>query len=164
MRNQSRLVPVFFVLVTTLFFIVLRYVFPHYPWDSMEVYKKVGIFDLATHQVSRHTLKLPDELESGLSEEDKLNPVPKLSQRGSYIVPKLPGRNVISMSLYSSNLKYIIGAIRNAQMVKENFPGWKLVFYMEKQSANQVYGKIPEPVIESLTALGADISYMEVSL
>ena len=42
------------------------------------------------------------------------------------MIPKLSGTNVISMTLYGSSLRYTMGAIRNAELAKANFPGWTL--------------------------------------
>ena len=122
------------------------------------------------------TRKLPDEpfgvesfdpdeklkLEANALRPDDLNPIPKLSQKGLSVMPKLEGKNVISMTLYGSNLKYTMGAIRNAELAKENFPGWKLRFYTEKPAEKPKYGIVPQTVIDRLRVLGADVYYMEV--
>ena len=36
---------------------------------------------------------------------------------------------VISMSLYGSDRRYIVGAVRNAQLAPIVFPGWQIRFY-----------------------------------
>lgn len=77
------------------------------------------------------------------------------------IMPKLPGTNVISMTLYGSSLRYTIGAIHNAELARANFPGWTLRIYTETPSTNPRYGLVPDTVIARLRALGADIHFID---
>ena len=100
--------------------------------------------------------------EANALKEDNLNQLPKFSQKGLFVMPRLEGENVISMTLYGSNLKYTIGAIRNAELAKKNFPGWKLRLYMEKPSDKPKYRIVPQTVIDQLKLLGADVYYVEV--
>jgi hypothetical protein len=92
----------------------------------------------------------------GLKLED-LNPAPKVKYQA---MPKLVGKNIISMSLYGSNLRYTVGAIKNAEMIKENFPGWKLRIYTEGPPKNPKFGIVPQTVIDRLQFLGAEIYYV----
>ena len=77
------------------------------------------------------------------------------------IMPKLDGENVISMTLYGSELRYTMGALRNAELVKMNFPGWKLRIYTEPPSDKARYGIVPQTVLDRLRVLGAEIHYID---
>jgi hypothetical protein len=102
-----------------------------------------------------------DELRLKIDElkPEDLNPAPKLNY--PTIMPKIDGENIISMTLYGSTLRYTMGAIKNAEMVKENFPGWKLRLYTETPKEHPKYGIVPQTVIDRLRFLGAEIHYME---
>ena len=68
---------------------------------------------------------------------------------------------IVSMSLYGSEPRYTMGAIRNAELVKETFPGWKLRIYMESPaSSTPRFGLVPRNIVEQLRSLGADIHYI----
>jgi len=60
--------------------------------------------------------------------------------------------NYISFSLYGTDLKYQVGAIRNAEQVKRFYPDFVTVFYIGPG--------IPKGCINDLRDLGARISYM----
>ena len=77
------------------------------------------------------------------------------------MIPRLPGTNVISMTLYGSELRYTMGAIRNAELAKSNFPSWTLRIYTETPSNNPRYGLVPQTVLERLRALGVDIHFID---
>ena len=47
---------------------------------------------------------------------------------------------VISMSLYGSARRYVMGAVRNAQLAPVVFPGWKLRFYCESRKPRSDFG------------------------
>jgi hypothetical protein len=51
---------------------------------------------------------------------------------------------VISFGLYGSKPKYNIGAIRNAELVKTYFPGWKCRFYVTNDVANSTIDRLKE--------------------
>ena len=57
------------------------------------------------------------------------------------------------MSLYGSNRRYTMGAIRNAQLAPVIYPGWTLRFYTELPSTRV----LPSSVITRLRQLGADV-------
>lgn len=40
--------------------------------------------------------------------------------------------NVVSMSLWGSKPKYLVGALENVKLAKTYYPGWKLRFYIDK--------------------------------
>jgi len=75
-------------------------------------------------------------------------------------IPKSPGINVVSMSLYGSDVRYTVGALRNAEMIRRNFPEWTLRIYTESAALSPRYGLVPAVVIQSLRRLGAEIQYM----
>lgn len=58
-------------------------------------------------------------------------------------------RNIISMSLFGNNPKYVQGAIENAMLAARDWPGWTLRFY---------YGAdVPDDVIQVLRAFGSEL-------
>lgn len=63
--------------------------------------------------------------------------------------PRSMEKRVISFGLYGSKAKYTVGAIRNAQLAKEYFPGWICRFY--------VTSDVPKEVLANLTALGSEL-------
>lgn len=75
--------------------------------------------------------------------------------------PALGGENVVSMSVYGSAPRYMAGVMRNAELVRENFPGWKLRVYTEVPSDRPRYGVVPQTVLERLRALGTDVYFMD---
>ena len=75
--------------------------------------------------------------------------------------PKLPGENIVSMSLYGNEAKYMIGAIKNAELIKKNFPGWKLRIYLEANLDSPRYGLVSSSVIKNLRQLGVDLQYID---
>ena len=77
------------------------------------------------------------------------------------VFAKLTGENVISMTLYGSELRYTMGAIRNAELAVQNFPGWKLRIYTETPSDNPRWGIVPQTVRDKLKSLGAELYFME---
>ncbi len=62
-------------------------------------------------------------------------------------------KKVICFSLWGSDPKYTIGAIRNAELTKTVFPGWVSRFY--------VGTSVPGDIISSLISLDAEIVRME---
>ena len=63
--------------------------------------------------------------------------------------------NFISFSLYGSDQKYINGAIENAEIAREIYPGWRTVFYVDSS--------INETVLNELELLGAKIVFRNLS-
>jgi hypothetical protein len=53
--------------------------------------------------------------------------------------------NVISFSLWGSNPVYTIGAIKNSQIAKDLFPGWKCIFYC--------FDSVPSNIIKTLSSM-----------
>jgi len=67
--------------------------------------------------------------------------------------------NVVAMSLYGSELRYTAGVIRNAYLVRQNFPGWQLWVFIESPSSSK-YPVVPEDVISRLVGVGAEVHYV----
>ena len=59
---------------------------------------------------------------------------------------------VISFCLWGDNLKYTIGAIRNAEIAKEIYPGWICRYYCGTS--------VPENILSSLRDLGSQVILM----
>ena len=60
-----------------------------------------------------------------------------------------PKKNVISFSLWGKNLRYLKGAIRNAQAAIDVYPGWTVRFYCDNS--------VPDAVLERLREYGAEV-------
>lgn len=55
-------------------------------------------------------------------------------------------RKVVSFSLWGSNPKYTVGAIRNAELIQEVYPTWRARFY--------VANSVPDPIVYMLEDMG----------
>lgn len=64
------------------------------------------------------------------------------------------GKRVVSYGLYGKNKKYTNGAIRNAEMVGDVFPGWVARFYCD--------ATVPAAVRDRLADLGAEVFFAGV--
>lgn len=60
---------------------------------------------------------------------------------------------LISFSLWGNNLKYCIGAIRNAELIKDIYPNWTARFYIHKD-VNKSY-------VDQINNLGAQVKIMD---
>ncbi len=60
-----------------------------------------------------------------------------------------PGMNIISFSLWGNHPKYLHGALRNAQLAPDLYPGWTCRFYCDDS--------VPEKFRGKLTGLGAEV-------
>ncbi len=67
-----------------------------------------------------------------------------------------PGVRLLSFSLYGSDPIYCLGAIRNAELAPEIYPGWRIRFTVD--------ASVPAEVLARLRALGADVVAMHKSL
>ena len=67
--------------------------------------------------------------------------------------------NVVAMSLYGAQLRYTAGVMRNAYLMRQNFPGWKLWIYIESPMSSK-YPAVPENVISQLVSAGAEVHYI----
>jgi hypothetical protein len=79
----------------------------------------------------------------------------------SYVLPdapakpfdyNAPSRNVISFSLFGTDPKYLNGAVRNATLQPDIYPGWCCRFYCDQA--------VPPASLDALRRLGADIRMM----
>lgn len=60
-----------------------------------------------------------------------------------------PGRGVISFSLFGAGPRYLRGALRNALLVEDIYPGWCCRFHVD--------GSVPLELVEALASLGAEL-------
>lgn len=63
-------------------------------------------------------------------------------------------KKIISYSLWGDNPKYTVGAIRNAEQIKDIYPGWIARFYCGTS--------VPIDIKERLTSLGAEVIDMNI--
>ena len=108
------------------------------------------IIDRARHY-SRRSIHTSNQGET-IKADNSSNVKEEFFDPDAYL-PKLDGENVISMSLWGSDRKYTAGAIRNAELIKEFFPGWKLRIYTEMPTAHARYGIVSSDVIKDLRNL-----------
>lgn len=59
-------------------------------------------------------------------------------------------KKIISFCLWGNDSKYTVGAIRNAKLTREIYPGWISRFYCAKDS-------VPENIIKALLDLDAEV-------
>lgn len=62
-------------------------------------------------------------------------------------------KRIVSFSLWGDNPKYTIGALYNAELVSEIYPGWTARFYVGKST--------PVNVGKKLEKLGSEVVYMD---
>ncbi len=64
------------------------------------------------------------------------------------------------MALYGSKERYTLGAIRNANLLPQFFPGWKLRVYMEAPDKNEKTHLeiVPQRIVNALRRQGAEIA------
>ena len=74
---------------------------------------------------------------------------------------ELEGVNRVVMSLWGKNYKYTTGALRNAELIKDYFPGWKLRVYVELPSDSPVHELVPNDVLDKLTNLGTELNFVD---
>jgi hypothetical protein len=86
---------------------------------------------------------VPDLLESGRDvNPDVARKVLELEKQGK-------GRKIISMSLYGNDTRYTYGAVENALMVKQGWPGWTLRLYVGEG--------VPTDILDTVRTLGAEL-------
>lgn len=64
-------------------------------------------------------------------------------------------KKIISFSLWGSNPKYTIGAVKNAKLAKQIYPDWLCRFYIGND--------VPQNIIDSLKSLDAEVLHMDGS-
>ncbi len=84
----------------------------------------------------------------------------KADNFSQWVMPTIEGVNVVSMTLYGTQGRYIKGAMRNAQLIKRVFPGWTLRIYTETPS-NSRFGAIPTNVVHDLRNEGVEFYFMQ---
>ena len=71
---------------------------------------------------------------------------------------------MIAVSLTSSESDHILGAIRNAVLIKTSYPGWTYKVYTEKKtkmSKLKSHSQIPDRILKKLQSLGAEVVYLD---
>ena len=58
-------------------------------------------------------------------------------------------KKLICFSLWGDNPKYTVGAIRNAELIKTVYPGWKARFYCGTS--------VPQNIISELLKLNSEV-------
>ena len=53
-------------------------------------------------------------------------------------------KKIISFSLWGNKLKYIIGALKNAELAKEIYPGWLCRFYVANSVPKTIVRKLKD--------------------
>ena len=61
-------------------------------------------------------------------------------------------RKAISFSVYGNDPKYLVGAIKNAELALKLFPTWQTVFYVSE--------RVPRNVINTLESLNSEVHLM----
>ncbi len=82
----------------------------------------------------------------------------------TFKMPLLEGENVISMSLWGSDGRYVNGALKNAEIFQHFFPGWKLRIYTETRTTGSwspKYSRVPNEVLDQLKSYGAEIHFVD---
>ena len=92
----------------------------------------------AREDIARATSRAPDSSPNVRVTVRRVGPAPGGAG------PGLQGENIVSMSVYGSAPRYLAGAMRNAELIRENFPGWKLRVYTEVPSHRPRYGVVPQ--------------------
>ena len=64
------------------------------------------------------------------------------------------GKKIIAFSLWGDNLKYTVGAVRNAELTPVVYPGWIARFYCGTS--------VPKDIVDRLRLLGAEVVEMNV--
>ncbi len=83
----------------------------------------------------------------------------------NFRMPSVGGINVVAMSLWGSDGRYVNGAVANAELVKVFFPGWVLRVYTEKRSTDSAssprYPVVPKETLDKLKSLDAEIEFID---
>ncbi|MDF1810647.1 MAG: sulfotransferase [Verrucomicrobiales bacterium] len=99
-----------------------------------------------------HTLKEPEQvqkfgrlsltLKDTESENGKSWPIPDCDPPA--FNPENRSRNVISFSLFGENPRYLHGALRNARLAADLYPGWTCRFYCDKNVPGHILKELRE--------------------
>ena len=65
-------------------------------------------------------------------------------------------KRVITFSLYGRTPKYVLGAVRNAELISQIFPGWTARYYVDVLS-------VPSEIVAALHKLGAELVPMDIA-
>lgn len=67
------------------------------------------------------------------------------------------------MTLWGSSINNAYGAIRNTNLAKIVFPGWKIHIYAEDSMRSTVYPPVPKRILLKLQSLGAHIRHVSAA-
>lgn len=70
---------------------------------------------------------------------------------------------VISVSLYGSGEKYVTGAVRNSEIVKDVFPDWQMWIYIPDANGD-AEKVVPDGIKEKLIANGAVLKHVSAEV
>ena len=65
-------------------------------------------------------------------------------------------KRVITFSLYGRTPKYVLGAVRNAELISQIFPGWTARYYVDLLS-------VPSEIVAALHKLGAELVPIDIA-
>lgn len=80
----------------------------------------------------------------------KLHQVIDSKLQGKKLSQPVQERRAISYGLYGNNTKYTHGALRNAELASKFYPGWDLLFFVDKAT-------VPENITSGLQSRGAKV-------
>ena len=103
-------------------------------------------------RLKAHVFSLEDDNDHELSAQQTMRDINRKSLESGLV-------NVVAMSLYGSEARYTAGIIRNAYLMRQNFPGWQLWVYIESPLSSK-YPAVPEAVISRLVSAGAEVHYI----
>jgi hypothetical protein len=67
---------------------------------------------------------------------------------------------VISFSVYGTDPKYCLGAVRNIPLAKQFYPGWKIRFYVGKEVPKEYIDQLQDEITEIIEMNDSDIPGM----
>ena len=104
--------------------------------------------DAEARRYGERSLQIKDELACSSSSAYSTPDVPPPA-----FDPAVPTENVIAFSLWGSDERYLAGALRNAKLAPDIYPGWRCRFYVDDT--------VPEETLSELSLHGSDIVRME---
>lgn len=135
-------------------------------WDN--VYKRAGKMiyreDIVTEHL--HPDKFPERTDEVYKKMDKFkdedrarwvsNNIKNLVFSASEQLENFSrNKKIISFSLWGSDPRYLVGAVKNAQLRKNIYPGWICRYYVDP--------RVPADTLKELYSLGAEIVPREIS-
>lgn len=111
-----------------------------------EGHKGINLYDVLTSACG--ALRRFEEVRTygnlTLEWKDRQADTPGLPLPGRRPVYSPQGHNVITFSLWGNNPRYLRGAVRNALLVQDVYPGWRVRFYLDTSVPQDVVGLLRE--------------------